>query len=103
MTPVGAAAESEAAEAGHTPCVAGRVRNWFAEPWVAARYAAGRPDVHGAIAARIREAGNVERGTLTLAEAAARLDAGLAPFFAGPDERRPMRFVSPLHLTRRHT
>jgi SAM-dependent methyltransferase len=31
------------------------VRNYFAAPWVGARYARGRPDVHTAVAGRIRE------------------------------------------------
>ena len=45
--------------------------------------------------------GNVEQGFLTLAEAEARLDVGLAPFWSHPDERRLMCFVSPLHFLQR--
>lgn len=44
---------------------------------------------------------NVERGLLTVADAEHRLESGLAPFWPDPDERRPMRFHSPIHFVER--
>ena len=44
---------------------------------------------------------NVETGTLTLAEAETRLDAGLAPHWPDPAARHPIRFSSPMDFLRR--
>jgi SAM-dependent methyltransferase len=62
-----------------------------------------RNDVKTLITSQASTAGNVEQGRFTLDEAEARLDAGLAPFWSDPGERRPMRFVSPLHFLENRT